>query len=826
MNHILIDHQVLKQRLSTFVSIFFGSDKGAVQPTKLHALIRLLKHLLEEEGGLSWPIFISPLSAPQIIQNLAQTRQIRIKILNDDSVKGTSWGGIREKEYHVEPLATIGKIKDQIISSNRQGDSNNNSNIKLTPSQAINQLRGTTKRIPLPRRQIELNHYDSEDVDDDDIEPQFHIESQLDDYDDEEEQNLNDMEVLNESEELKDIGDNSYSDDKIFVNLSEDRIQLSESKSQLVPQKQEISLSYNGIVLKDDETLVSAIQNGFPNSDASIYAWRQIHQFTLHLADKTKEKKEDFISDSPITVVAAKISDHQEASQSIHLNLLWLLDALYHAHDDECHGILKNDVFISSKIESKLVQQIQDPNSICCLSFPYWCKNIIQNYQFLISLDTRMTYFRYISFGLLRSLHHIAPVIQLQGHGRGNDVRHIRIPRQKVRIDRHKLFESSFQVLEICAKQTHFLLDVEYFGEIGVGLGPTKEFYTLLSYQFQLASKAMFLSGEAGNTMDVVNKEILVHNESGLYPKPILKDDSRNRQTLLKNFHFLGSFVAKALMDDRYLDMKFSRVFYKLLLNERMTLYDLKELSPSFGSVIIQFQQLIDQKNSILQDKSKSEVQKKKEVSQLKYEGGSIENLDLTFRIAEGLLKAEGDDCYLSIDNIEEYVKLVYDAFFGSGIQPMIQSFKEGFIKFFPIEHLKCFGPEELDVVICGVSEAKYWLKAELSALPFELANGFNSTSNAILMLVDVLAELSHERQRKFLSFLTGSPRLPIGGFKNLKPLIKISRKESFTNVNTDLPSANTCFNHLKLPNYSEIAIMKEKIIFAIENGTNSFDLS
>lgn len=145
-------------------------------------------------------------------------------------------------------------------------------------------------------------------------------------------------------------------------------------------------------------------------------------------------------------------------------------------------------------------------------------------------------------------------------------------------------------------------------------------------------------------------------------------------------------------------------------------------------------------------------------------------------------------------------------------------------------------------MVICGVSEAKYWHKSELSTIPFELANGFNSNSSAILMLIDVLADLTHERQRKFLTFLTGSPRLPIGGifgcplyifsyilndigFKNLKPLIKISRKESSHN-NSDLPSANTCFNHLKLPNYTHISIMREKIIFAIENGSNSFDLS
>lgn len=57
----------------------------------------------------------------------------------------------------------------------------------------------------------------------------------------------------------------------------------------------------------------------------------------------------------------------------------------------------------------------------------------------------------------------------------------------------------------------------------------------------------------------------------------------------------------------------------------------------------------------------------------------------LIFSNKLGLLKEGGDDCDLSIDNLEEYVRLVYEAFFGSGVQMMIQSFKDGFSKFFPI---------------------------------------------------------------------------------------------------------------------------------------------
>jgi E3 ubiquitin-protein ligase TRIP12 len=77
---------------------------------------------------------------------------------------------------------------------------------------------------------------------------------------------------------------------------------------------------------------------------------------------------------------------------------------------------------------------------------------------------------------------------------------------------------------------------------------------------------------------------------------------------------------------------------------------------------------------------------------------------------------------------------------------------------------LKCFSLDELDIVICGVSDSKYFALSEFENLPFELANGFTSKSKCIVMLIEILTTFTQDQQRKFLTFLTGSPRLPIGG--------------------------------------------------------------
>lgn len=41
-----------------------------------------------------------------------------------------------------------------------------------------------------------------------------------------------------------------------------------------------------------------------------------------------------------------------------------------------------------------------------------------------------------------------------------------------------------------------------------------------------------------------------------------------------------------------------------------------------------------------------------------------------------------------------------------------------------------------------------------------------------------------------------------------------------------DLPSVMTCANYIKLPPYSNKAVLRERLLFAIREGQGSFDLS
>ena len=102
-----------------------------------------------------------------------------------------------------------------------------------------------------------------------------------------------------------------------------------------------------------------------------------------------------------------------------------------------------------------------------------------------------------------------------------------------------------------------------------------------------------------------------------------------------------------------------------------------------------------------------------------------------------------------------------------------------------------------------------------------------------MVLLREILLEFDQIQQEKFLVFVTGSPRLPCEGLAGLSPRLTVVRKIPTTTEisgsvaeEASLPSASTCTNYFKLPEYRSKEIMREKILKAISYGRSSFHLS
>jgi len=136
-----------------------------------------------------------------------------------------------------------------------------------------------------------------------------------------------------------------------------------------------------------------------------------------------------------------------------------------------------------------------------------------------------------------------------------------------------------------------------------------------------------------------------------------------------------------------------------------------------------------------------------------------------------------------------------------------------------------------LDQIFCGSSRQSYarWEVTNLNEA-CKPDHGYNTESRSIRMLYEVMSEYNREEQRRFLQFVTGCPRLPVGGFKALSPPLTIVKKDSFDSPDACpdhyLPSVMTCVNYLKLPDYSTKDIMKQKLKMAAMEGQYCFYLS
>merc|ERR1719149_509404 len=106
--------------------------------------------------------------------------------------------------------------------------------------------------------------------------------------------------------------------------------------------------------------------------------------------------------------------------------------------------------------------------------------------------------------------------------------------------------------------------------------------------------------------------------------------------------------------------------------------------------------------------------------------------------------------------------------------------------------------------------------------------HGYTRSSRGVENLLDVLAEFTEPQLRQFLKFVTGSPRLPVGGLARLSPRLTIVLKRPEDGVSPDayLPSVMPCANYVKLPDYSSKEIMRERLLTAINEGQGAFYLS
>uniref|UniRef100_A0A8I5KU01 E3 ubiquitin-protein ligase n=1 Tax=Homo sapiens TaxID=9606 RepID=A0A8I5KU01_HUMAN len=499
--------------------------------------------------------------------------------------------------------------------------------------------------------------------------------------------------------------------------------------------------------------------------------------------------------------------------------------------DEQPQFTFPPDEFTSKKITTKILQQIEEPLALASGALPDWCEQLTSKCPFLIPFETRQLYFTCTAFGASRA------IVWLQNRReatvertrttssvRRDDPGEFRVGRlkhERVKVPRgESLMEWAENVMQIHADRKS-VLEVEFLGEEGTGLGPTLEFYALVAAEFQRTDLGAWLCDD--NFPDDESRHVdlggglkppgyYVQRSCGLFTAPF-PQDSDELERITKLFHFLGIFLAKCIQDNRLVDLPISKPFFKL-----MCMGDIKS-----------------------------------NMSKLIYESRGDRDLHCTESQSEASTE-EGHDS-LSVGSFEEDSK---SEFILDPPKPKPPAWFNGILTWEDFElvnpHRARFLKEIKDLAIKrrqilsnkGLSEDEKNTKLQELVLknpsgsgpPLSIEDlGLNfqfCPSSRIYGFTAVDLKPSGEDEmitmdnaEEYVDLMfdfcmhTGIQKQMEafrGGLANLHPRLTVVRKVDATDAS--YPSVNTCVHYLKLPEYSSEEIMRERLLAAtMEKG-------
>ncbi|KAJ2875327.1 Ubiquitin fusion degradation protein 4 [Coemansia aciculifera] len=639
-----------------------------------------------------------------------------------------------------------------------------------------------------------------------------------------------------------------------------------------------LTLKIGGIerVVEASDNIFQTIHNACQGNEALRDAnpWTQTFQIQFHVEfgkpqpqpQPSSSSLPGQIADVSQVLIAALGERSATIVEVIKLLYSRLSRAQQLARSSECQvDELSADVFVNRKLAAKVARQLDDPLMVVCSALPSWCHVLIRHAPFLVSFDARVAYLQATSFGHSRNVSRWQTIAQREARGSGRTAPDTLVPlgrmqRQKVRISRSRMLESALKVLELygTAKST---LEVEYFDEVGTGLGPTLEFYSTVSRCLQERPLGMWRETHAADsaTSGLRNPPLAdaqpeyVDAPYGLFPRPIMPTDvAANADKLeptlvgasiLQLFRFAGHFVAKGLIDGRILDLPLHEEFWAAVQRYvsaarhgncefAWSWGQLEAVDQDMASSLRYLYQFVKAKDEIYarKDMSMEQMQSAAEAIRDPKNQAAISDLALDFTLPghpEIELRAGGADIPVTINNVHNYVDLVARWILDVGIRAQVEAFCAGFDKVFPCSDLLIFTPAELCRIVGPSTENEDWSSATLrSAIKAE--HGFSLASPTVQMFLGFMESLDCLGRRSFLRFVTGAPRLPLGGFRALYPPLTLVQKMSEAPLSPDdyLPSVMTCANFIKLPNYSSLEVLKRRWGHAVAEGQQSFHLS
>ncbi|OEU13784.1 hypothetical protein FRACYDRAFT_188538 [Fragilariopsis cylindrus CCMP1102] len=282
--------------------------------------------------------------------------------------------------------------------------------------------------------------------------------------------------------------------------------------------------------------------------------------------------------------------------------------------------------------------------------------------------------------------------------------------------------------------------------------------------------------------------------------------------SMLVHYEFLGRVLGKAVYESILVEPQFCLPFLNQLMGKLNTLEDLKNYDDEYYNNLNKLRH---------------------------YKEEEIDNLGLAFELTVGGttpnsaprtvdLVRSGRNIAVTKKNVFQYTQAVANELLNVLGAHQTRAFLRGFRDLIPVSWVRLFSAKELQKLISGDDSVRGIDVPSLKRAT-QYLGGYHESQPYIQDFWDILEnEFSFEQQRKFLRFVTSCSRQPLLGFSSLEPFPAIQQirlRDDEKTKNSRLPTSSTCMNLLKLPNYDDRNLLKQKLLAAVESGAG-FELT
>lgn len=290
-------------------------------------------------------------------------------------------------------------------------------------------------------------------------------------------------------------------------------------------------------------------------------------------------------------------------------------------------------------------------------------------------------------------------------------------------------------------------LRIEFEGEAGKDYGGmSREWFLLVSRLLQQESTGLF------------------HVVDGY--QLLLRKDADHRLC-----RFAGLLMGLALVHEKIVEMPLAGALFKCLLGQSVVSEDLRHADEAQWRSL---QWLLE---------------------------NDVSSLEMTFCCGDDPVVEGGEKILITNENKSEYVDRCVRFVLLERCAQQMEAFSEGFHRVIPAALLEDIDGAELECMVCGTKEINVedWEQQTM------YTGGLTADSVVVQKFWTMVRDMSQEERANLLKFVTGTDRLPTGGFAMLQGTTgpqKFTITQMADRYDT-MPTAHTCFNRLEFPEYT-----------------------